>query len=63
LTRQETTVAASNFFESHSTFQTSCNFQFVRLYLRNYDGNLWHWCQNSCFGGISRSIFTTRTLL
>jgi len=51
--KQASGVVASNFYESYSTFQTFCKFQFVRLYLRNYDADLWHWCRNPCFGGIS----------
>jgi len=38
--KQASNVVASNFYESYSTFQTFGKFQFVRLYLRNYDANL-----------------------
>jgi len=38
--KQTSAVVASNFYESYSTFQIFCNFQFVRLYLSNYDANL-----------------------
>jgi len=38
--KQASSVVASNFYESYSTFQTFCKFQFVRLYLRNYDADL-----------------------
>jgi len=50
--KQASSAVAANFCESHSTFQTFCKFQFVRLYLRNYDANPWHWCHNPCFGSI-----------
>jgi len=39
-TKQASSVVASNFYESYSTLQTFCKFQFVRLYLRNYDADL-----------------------
>jgi len=37
--KQTSSVVAANFYESYSTFQTFCKFQFVRLYLRNYYAN------------------------
>jgi len=51
--KQGSSIVATNVYESYSTFQTFCKFQFVRLYLRNYNANLWHGCHNPCFGGIS----------
>jgi len=33
--KQASAVIASNFHGSYFTFHTFCNFQFVRLYLRN----------------------------
>jgi len=54
---------AANVYESDSTFQTICKFQFIRVYLRNYDANLWHWCHNPGFGGISWCNFHHKNIM
>jgi len=38
--KQTRSIVAANFYESYSTSQTFCKFQFVKQYLRNYDANL-----------------------
>jgi len=58
-------INLQNFHESHSIFhpfQTFCNFQFVRLYLRNYNASL---CEIDAIIVVSEVLhhatFTTRT--
>jgi len=61
--KQASSVVASNISESFSIFQTFCKFQFVRLYRRNYDANLWHLCHSPCFGGISWCSFHHKNIM
>ena len=44
---------------SEIAYLTICISQKLRLYLRNYDANLWDLFHNPCFGRTSWSIFTT----
>jgi len=46
-----------------ATFQTFCSFQFIRLYLRNHDANLWYWYCNPCFDNISWCNFHHKNIM